>query len=95
MAWVKVRNYHAAGEQTLAEAKPAVKAKLIQDKAFAAAKAEVQTALNEFKTKPAASVAKGKLVFEDASIHAQKVCLSVMYNVQHLAYQRLKQVTGQ
>jgi len=71
VAWVKVRNYHAAGEQTLAEAKPAVKAKLIQDKAFAAAKAEVQTALNEFKTKPAASVAKGKLVFEDAGIYTR------------------------
>lgn len=71
MAWVKVRNYHAAGEQTLAEAKTAVKAKLIQDKAFAAAKAEVQTALNEFKTKPAASVAKGKLVFEDAGIYTR------------------------
>ncbi|ATO20692.1 peptidylprolyl isomerase [Acinetobacter sp. LoGeW2-3] len=71
VAWVKVRNYHAAGEQSLAEAKPRVKAKLIEEKALALAKAEVQKSLDEFKTKPAASVAKGNLVFEDAGIYTR------------------------
>ena len=69
VAWVKVRDYHAAGEQSLAEAKPRVKAELIEEKARALAKAQIQKSLDEFKTKPAASVAKGNLVFEDAGIY--------------------------
>ncbi|AYA04671.1 peptidylprolyl isomerase [Acinetobacter sp. WCHAc010034] len=64
--WVKVRNYHAAGVQTLAEAKAQVTAKLIEQKAFDAAKAKIQTALNEFKTKPEASVSKAGLNFVSA-----------------------------
>ncbi|GAA5555738.1 peptidyl-prolyl cis-trans isomerase D [Acinetobacter schindleri] len=71
VAWVKVRDYHAAGEQSLAEAKPRVKAELIEEKARALAKAQIQKSLDEFKTKPAASVAKGNLVFEDAGIYTR------------------------
>jgi len=71
VAWIKVRNYHAAGEQTLAEAKPRVKAQLIEDKAAALAKAKIQKALDEFKTKPAAAVAKGDLIFEDAGVYTR------------------------
>ena len=66
-----MRNYHAAGEQTLAEAKPRVKAQLIEDKAAALAKAKIQKALDEFKTKPAAAVAKGDLIFEDAGVYTR------------------------
>lgn len=66
VVWVKVRNYHPAGVQTLAEAKAKVKAKLIEQKASDAAKAQIQTALKEFAAKPAASVAKGNLNFENA-----------------------------
>ncbi|WP_347474226.1 SurA N-terminal domain-containing protein [Acinetobacter thermotolerans] len=71
VAWVKVRNYYAAGEQPFAVAKPRVKAKLIEEKALAAAKAQIQKTLEEFKTKPAASVAKGNLSFEDAGIYTR------------------------
>lgn len=69
VVWVKVRDYHAAGEQTLAEASARVKAKLIELKATAAAKAKIQKALDEFKTQPAATViAKNQLSFEDAGV---------------------------
>ncbi len=71
VAWVKVRNYHAAGEQPFATAKPRVQAKLIEEKALALAQADIQKTLNELKTKPAASVAKGNLVFEDAGIYTR------------------------
>lgn len=71
VAWVKVRNYYAAGEQPLAVAKPRVKVKLIEEKALAAAKAQIQKTLEEFKSKPAASVAKGNLSFEDAGIYTR------------------------
>ncbi|WP_347473262.1 SurA N-terminal domain-containing protein [Acinetobacter thermotolerans] len=71
VAWVKVRNYYAVGEQPFAVAKPRVKAKLIEEKALAAAKAQIQKTLEEFKTKPAASVAKGNLSFEDAGIYTR------------------------
>lgn len=64
--WVKVRNYHPAGVQTFAEAKEKVKAKLIEQKAFDAAKAKIQNALNEFKTKPAAEVNKSGINFVSA-----------------------------
>ncbi|MFH7766535.1 SurA N-terminal domain-containing protein [Acinetobacter sp. BSP-28] len=67
--WVKVRNYHAAGVQTLAEATPRVKAKLIEQKAVDVAKAKIQTALNGFKSKPAATVvAQNNIAFESAGV---------------------------
>ncbi|PJG43504.1 peptidylprolyl isomerase [Acinetobacter tandoii] len=69
VVWVKVRDYHAAGEQSLAEANARVKAKIIEVKAAAAAKAKIQKALDEFKTQPAATViAKNQLSFEDAGV---------------------------
>ncbi|MHA3892774.1 SurA N-terminal domain-containing protein [Acinetobacter sp. GXMZU3951] len=69
VVWVKVRDYHAAGEQSLAEANSRVKAKLIEVKATAAAKAKIQKALDEFKTQPASAVlAKNPLVFEDVGV---------------------------
>ena len=64
--WVKVRNYHPAGVQTFAEAKEKVKAQLIEQKAFDAAKAKIQSALNEFKAKPAAAVNKSGINFVSA-----------------------------
>ncbi|WP_446892956.1 SurA N-terminal domain-containing protein [Acinetobacter sp. NS4_7] len=67
VVWVKVRNYHAAGVQTLEEATPRVKAKLIEKKAFNAAKKDIQAALDAFKTQPAATVlAKNQIRFENA-----------------------------
>ena len=69
VVWVKVRDYHAAGEQSLAEANARVKAKIIEVKAAAAAKAKIQKALDEFKTQPAATVvSKNQLSFEDAGV---------------------------
>ncbi|HJF27802.1 MAG TPA: SurA N-terminal domain-containing protein [Acinetobacter lwoffii] len=71
VVWIKVRDYHAAGEQTLAEAKPHVTAKLIEEKALNAAKAKIQKTLDEFRTKSAAAVTKGNLVFEDVGIYTR------------------------
>lgn len=72
VVWVKVRDYHAAGVQTLAEAMPRVKATLIEKKAAAAATAKIQAALNEFKTQPAAQVrAKHAINFVDAGRFAR------------------------
>ena len=66
---MKVRNYHAAGVQTLAEATPRVKAKLIEQKAIDAAKAKIQAALNGFKSQPAATVlAQSNIAFESAGV---------------------------
>lgn len=56
VAWVKVHAYRAAGEQSLAQATPRVKAKLIQDKAVALATAKIQSQLDQFKTQPAQKV---------------------------------------
>lgn len=68
MVWVKVRHYQAAGEQTLAQAKEKVKQKLIDQKAYDAAKAKIATTLAEFKTQPAQQVvAKSGLHFESPS----------------------------
>ena len=72
VAWVKVRNYHAAGVQSLAEAMPRVKAALIEKKAAAAATAKIQAALNDFKTQSAAQVrAKHQINFVDAGTFAR------------------------
>lgn len=72
VVWVKVRDYHAAGVQTLKEALPRVKALLIEKKAAAAATAKIQAALNEFKTQPAAQVrAKHNINFVDAGTFAR------------------------
>ncbi len=70
-AWVKVRNYHAAGVQTLAEAKAKVKAQLIEQKAADAAKAKIQNVLNEFKSKPAAEVNKTGINFVTAGTYTR------------------------
>ena len=67
VAWVKVRDYRAAGEQSLQQASARVKAKLIQQKAAAAAKAKIQAQLDQFKTQPAEKVlANSSLKFENA-----------------------------
>ena len=67
VVWVKVRNYHAAGVQTLAEAAPRVKAQVIDQKAFDAAQASIQSTLTQFNAEPAAQVlAKTTLKFVNA-----------------------------
>ena len=67
--WVKVRDYHAAGVQSLAEATPRITAKLIEQKAVDAAKAKIQASLNSFKSQPAATVlAQSKIAFESAGV---------------------------
>ena len=66
IVWVKVRAYHPAGVQTLAEATPRIKTKIIEEKALNAAKAEINKTLAEFKTQPAAKVlAQTSLRFEN------------------------------
>ena len=67
--WVKVRDYHAAGVQPLAQATARVKAQLIQDKAAAAAKAKIAAMLEDFKKLPAQQVlAKHPFSFESAGV---------------------------
>jgi len=67
IVWVKVRSYHPAGVQTLAEATPRIKKKIIEEKALNAAKAEISKTLAEFKTQPASKVlAQSNLRFENA-----------------------------
>jgi peptidyl-prolyl cis-trans isomerase D len=71
-AWIKVRNYHAAGVQPLAQAMAAAKAKVIEEKAFKAAQAKMATILTDFKTQPAVQViAKSPVKFEDAGTFAR------------------------
>ena len=67
--WIKVRNYHEAGAIPLAKATDKVKAKLIEKKAYEAAKAKVANVINEFKTQPSQQVlSKNTLSFEHAGI---------------------------
>ena len=67
--WVKVREYHAAGVQPLAQATARVKAKLIQEKAAQAAKAKIAAMLEDFKKLPAQQVlAKYPFKFESAGV---------------------------
>lgn len=54
--WIKVRKYHAAGVQPLAQATEHVKAQLIEQKAFDAAHAKLNAMLADFKKLPAQQV---------------------------------------
>ncbi|WOE31923.1 MULTISPECIES: SurA N-terminal domain-containing protein [unclassified Acinetobacter] len=73
VVWVKVRAYHPAGTQTLAEAMPRVKHKLIEEKALNAARADISKTLNAFKTEPAAKVlASTALRFENVGTLARE-----------------------
>lgn len=67
--WIKVRDYHPAGIKPLAQATAEVKAKVIEDKAYKAAKAKMSTILADFKTQPATQVvAKSNVTFENAGV---------------------------
>ncbi len=69
IVWVKVRDYHAAGVQSLAQATAKIKSILIEQKAYEAAKAKIASMLTEFKTQPAQQVlAKNKFSFEHAGV---------------------------
>ncbi|MEG0483471.1 MAG: peptidylprolyl isomerase, partial [Acinetobacter sp.] len=56
--WIKVRKYHAAGVQPLAQATERVKTQLIEQKAFDAAHAKLNAMLADFKKLPAQEVTK-------------------------------------
>ncbi|MEB3754175.1 SurA N-terminal domain-containing protein [Acinetobacter sp. MD2(2019)] len=67
--WVKIKNYHPAGVQSLAQATAAIKVKLIDQKAEALAQAKIASTLNAFKTQPSAQVlANSPIKFEKAGI---------------------------
>ncbi|MGV0885605.1 SurA N-terminal domain-containing protein [Acinetobacter venetianus] len=67
--WIKVRDYHPAGIKPLAQATAEAKAKVIEDKAYKAAKAKMSTILADFKTQPATQVvAKSNVTFENAGV---------------------------
>lgn len=67
VVWVKVRNYHAAGTQSLAQATAAIRAKVLDQKAEAVAKQRLAATFNGFKTQPAAQV-----VAQSSSIKFEK-----------------------
>jgi peptidyl-prolyl cis-trans isomerase D len=56
VVWVKVRKYHPAGVQPLAQATASVKAQLIEQKAFDAAHAKLNAMIADFKKLPAQEV---------------------------------------
>ena len=56
VVWVKVRKYHPAGIQPLAQATARVKAQLIEQKAFDAAHAKLNAMIADFKKLPAQEV---------------------------------------
>lgn len=67
--WIKVRDYTAAGVQPLEKATERVKAKLINQKAYEAAKAKLSVMLADFKTMPSQQVlAKHNQNFENAGV---------------------------
>ncbi|MFT4021569.1 MAG: SurA N-terminal domain-containing protein [Acinetobacter sp.] len=69
VVWLKVRKYTAAGIQTLAQATPAIKAKVLDEKAQALAKAKIANTLNAFKTQPASQALSTSTVkFEKAGV---------------------------
>lgn len=67
--WIKVREYNPAGVQPLAKATAKVKDKLINQKAYEAAKAKVAAMLADFKTLPSQQVlTKHSQSFENAGV---------------------------
>ena len=67
--WLKVREYHEAGIQPLSTATVKVKEKLINQKAYEAAKAKVAAMLKDFKSLPSQEVlAKHKQSFVNAGV---------------------------
>ena len=65
--WVKVRAYNPQGVETLEQATPAIKAKLINTKAATLAKAKVAQTLKDFETMPAAqALTHSAIKFEKA-----------------------------
>ncbi|NHB57420.1 peptidylprolyl isomerase [Acinetobacter sp. 194] len=67
--WFKVRQYHAAGVQPLAQVKAKVKEQLIDQKAYDLAKAKIATMLNDFNKLPAQQVlSKYPQSFENAGV---------------------------
>lgn len=69
VVWIKIKNYQPAGVQSLAQATPAIKVKVLNQKAEALAKAKIAATLNAFKNQPAAQVlASNTLKFVKAGV---------------------------
>lgn len=82
VAWVKIKNYYPAGIQSLAQAMPVIKAKVIDQKAEALAKAKIETTLNSFKTQPSAQVlAASTLKFTKAGVLTRQTLKPSIANV--------------
>lgn len=54
--WVKVRDYQAEGVQTLAQAMPLIKNRIVEEKAANLAAAKIKPMLDDFKNQPAQQV---------------------------------------
>lgn len=71
--WLKVRNYHPEGLQTLEQATDAIKVTLLNKKAAAIATAKIAATLEAFKTQPAAEVlAKSAIKFEKPALFSRQ-----------------------
>ncbi|WP_111891672.1 SurA N-terminal domain-containing protein [Acinetobacter sp. MB5] len=69
VVWVKVRNYHAAGTQSLAQATSLIRNKVLDQKAAAIAQQRLAAIFDGFKTKPAAQVlTQSSIKFEKAGV---------------------------
>lgn len=80
--WLKVRAYHAQGLETLAEATPAIKIKLINAKAAALAKAKIASTLKAFETMPSTqALAQSVIKFEKAGTFTRQNLKKEVANV--------------
>lgn len=71
--WLKVRNYHPEGLQTLAQATDAIKVTVLNKKAAAIATAKIASTLEAFKTQPASQVfAKSVIKFEKPALFGRQ-----------------------
>ena len=85
VVWLKVRNYHAAGEQSLTEATPRVKQLVIEEKARAKALADIQSSLDAFKKLPAQqALAQSKIKFAAPTVFSRSQGL--VRNVERAAF---------
>ncbi|AOA58134.1 SurA N-terminal domain-containing protein [Acinetobacter larvae] len=84
IVWVKVRQYYPSKVQDLAQVKAKVQAKLIEKKAYEAAKKDLQQSLAAFKSQPAQqALATSKLNFEHIGIRNRG---QVTLEVQRVAF---------
>ena len=78
----KVKSYHPAGVQSLAQATPVIKAKVTEEKAAALAKAQIASTLNDFQNKPSTqALASSSIKFVKAGVLTRQNLKPTISNV--------------